>query len=191
MAELNEQQIMANAQDILAGEKPIMFDKDIRPLIDLINMKIYTALRGAKEGKMAREDEMAAAEGEAPIEPTAEPMPGAGPEGELPEDMMDMTPLIEVLGPEATEDQAMAVYDAAQEMAETRGKSITDLAAMIKADFQLRMRLLELAAATEEAALPPMAAGPEGAPMGPPAGAPMGGPPMGGPPGGMPPEGMM
>ena len=119
MAELNEQQIMANAQDILAGEKPIMFDKDIRPLIDLINMKIYTALRGAKEGKMAREDEMAAAEGEAPIEPTAEPMPGAGPEGELPEDMMDMTPLIEVLGPEATEDQAMAVYDAAQEMAET------------------------------------------------------------------------
>jgi len=190
MAELNEEQILSNAQDILQNKKPVSFDRDIRPLIDLINMKLYTTLQGQKEGTMALEDEMAGDMGAPPAEPTMDPMAaGAGPEGDLPEDDMELGPLMEVLG--ADEVQAQAVYDAAQEMAETRGKSIADLAKMIGDDFNLRMRLLELAAQKAEAAGPPpmdpmmdpaMAGGP-------PMGAPMA-PPMA-PGGGMPPEGMM
>jgi hypothetical protein len=190
MAELSEEQILSNAQDILQNKKPVSFDRDIRPLIDLINMKLYTTLQGQKEGTMALEDEMAGDMGAPPVEPTMDPMAaGAGPEGDLPEDDMELGPLMEVLG--ADEVQAQAVYDAAQEMAETRGKSIADLAKMIGDDFNLRMRLLELAAQKAEAGAPPpmdpmmdpaMAGGP-------PMGAPMA-PPMG-PGGGMPPEGMM
>jgi|TARA_R100000084_G_scaffold105536_1_gene63047 hypothetical protein len=196
MAELNEEQIRANAQDILDNKKPISFDRDIQPVIDLINSKIFSALSGQKDTPMKKEDDMMPDEAP-PMDATAdtpkemtEMAAGAGPEGEMPEDEMvdDMGALKEVLN--ADDAQAKAVYEAAQEMAETRGKSIEDLAKMIAGDFNLRMRLLELAAQMAEAGLPPapapmdpmMDAGmADAAAMAPPAAMP----------GGMPPEGMM
>tara|TARA_R100000234_G_scaffold119345_1_gene102017 strand:+ start:356 stop:946 length:591 start_codon:yes stop_codon:yes gene_type:complete len=196
MAELNEEQIRANAQDILDNKKPISFDRDIQPVIDLINSKVFSALSGQKDTPMKKEDDMMPGEAP-PMDATAdtpkemtEMAAGAGPEGEMPEDEMvdDMGDLKEVLN--ADDAQAKAVYEAAQEMAETRGKSIKDLAKMIGDDFNLRMRLLELAAQMAEAGLPPapapmdpmMDAGmADAAAMAPPAAMP----------GGMPPEGMM
>jgi hypothetical protein len=83
---------------------------------------------------------------------------------------LDLSPLIETLG--ATEERAQMLYDAAQQLQKTQGKTPQELADMIATDFDILMQLEMVAARGEGGAMggpaagemPP--AGPEEAPAG-------------------------
>jgi hypothetical protein len=96
-------------------------------------------------------------EAEAAGEPAAE-----GEEG----GQQDLTPLTEMLG--VTPERAETLYEAAQQLASTQGKSPEDLAKLIADDFNILMQLEVIAARSmknqpEPPAAPP--AGPEAAGM--------------------------
>ena len=100
-------------------------------------------------------------------------MPGEMPEEmaeDIPEEMVedeevieetaavDLTPLIENLG--VTEERAQMLYDAAQQLGQTEGKTPEELADMIANDFDILMQLEMLAARGESAPTEPVAAEP-------------------------------
>ena len=83
-------------------------------------------------------------------------------EGEMPaEGGEDMTPLVEALG--ITPEQAQSLYDAAQQMPDFAGVPPAELAIMLANDFDLRMRLEQLAAGASDTPMPPEEMPPAGA----------------------------
>lgn len=64
---------------------------------------------------------------------------------------LDMTPLIDMLG--ATPERAQMLYDAAQQLEKTMGKSPEELAQMIVEDFDILMQLEMIAARDEGGAM--------------------------------------
>jgi|TARA_R110002020_G_scaffold358644_1_gene571290 hypothetical protein len=100
---------------------------------------------------------MEAPEGE---EPPPEMPPAEMPEGEMAEAEMaeadvDLSPLMESLG--ATEARAQMLYDSAQQLEKTQGKTAQELADMIADDFDLLMQLEMVAARGDGGAeAPPM-----------------------------------
>tara|TARA_R110000824_G_scaffold194573_1_gene377222 strand:- start:420 stop:899 length:480 start_codon:yes stop_codon:yes gene_type:complete len=111
----------------------------------------------AEEGaEMAEEGAMEEQEGEIAEEEAAEGV--------------DLTPLMETLG--APEERAQMLYDAAQQIQKTQGKTPQELSDMIASDFDILMQLEMVAARGEGGAMggPPAGemppAGPEGMPPG-------------------------
>tara|TARA_R110000824_G_scaffold229526_2_gene417195 strand:+ start:67 stop:579 length:513 start_codon:yes stop_codon:yes gene_type:complete len=144
-------------------------ERDIKPVMDRIDALLAEGGAG-EEGEMI-EDE-AAVEEEMPMgdEMPEEEMMAEGEEAmeEGMEGEVDLAPLMDTLG--ATEERAQALYDAAQQIQKTAGKTPQELADMIAEDFDVLMQLEMLAARGGE---------PQAMPEG--MGA-MGGPPVGGAP---------
>ena len=147
----------------MAIEKPMTPEED-KALDDQLTQLLNDATAeiqargGAAEGAdMAQEGEMEMEEGK--VE-EAEATQG-----------VDLAPLMETLG--ATEERAKTLYDAAQQMQQTQGKTPEELAKMIADDFDILMQLEMVAARGEGGAMggpaagemPP--AGPEGMPADP------------------------
>jgi|TARA_R110000823_G_C15708345_1_gene477261 hypothetical protein len=155
----------------MAEETPKNVDpeRDIKPVMDRIDALLAEGGAG-EEGEMI-EDE-AAVEEEMPMgdEMPEEEMMAEGEEAmeEGMEGEVDLAPLMDTLG--ATEERAQALYDAAQQIQKTAGKTPQELADMIAEDFDVLMQLEMLAARGGE---------PQAMPEG--MGA-MGGPPVGGAP---------
>ena len=155
----------------MAEETPKNVDpeRDIKPVVDRIDALLAEGGAG-EEGEMI-EDE-AAVEEEMPMgdEMPEEEMMAEGEEAmeEGMEGEVDLAPLMDTLG--ATEERAQALYDAAQQIQKTAGKTPQELADMIAEDFDVLMQLEMLAARGGE---------PQAMPEG--MGA-MGGPPVGGAP---------
>lgn len=80
------------------------------------------------------------------------PPEGAPPaEGEMPaEGGADMAPIIDMLG--VTPERAQEIYDAAQQMPQLAGLPVEELASMLAADIDLRMRVESLAAGASDMA---------------------------------------
>ena len=118
-------------------------------------------------------DAEATAEG-APDAPMAEEGAAEEQMGEMAEEEgaagVDLAPLMDTLG--ATEERAQTLYDAAQQIQKTQGKTPQELADMIATDFDILMQLEMVAARGEGGAMggPPAgempSAGPEGMPPG-------------------------
>jgi hypothetical protein len=95
-----------------------------------------------------------AAEAGAPAMPEGEMPEGEMPEGEVvdeevveeeaPVEEVDLSPLMESLG--ASEERAQMLYDAAQQLDKSQGKTPQELADMIADDFDLLMQLEMVAA---------------------------------------------
>lgn len=155
----------------MAEETPKNVDpeRDIKPVMDRIDALLAEGGAG-EEGEMI-EDE-AVVEEEMPMgdEMPEEEMMAEGEEAmeEGMEGEVDLAPLMDTLG--ATEERAQALYDAAQQIQKTAGKTPQELADMIAEDFDVLMQLEMLAARGGE---------PQAMPEG--MGA-MGGPPVGGAP---------
>jgi len=99
---------------------------------------------GQKAAEMLKtiDDEIAAREaGEAP---EGEEAPEGGEEG-----AESLAPLEETLG--ITPERAQMLFDAAQELAKTKGKSPQELADMIAGDFEVLMQLEMIAARSQDA----------------------------------------
>jgi len=119
--------------------------------------------------RISAAEEGAPPEEGAPVE--AAPGEGAPPEEGAPEEgegEQDLSPLIETLG--VTPERAEMLYQAAQQLASTQGKSPDDLAAMIADDFDILMQLEVIAARSmqnqpEPPAPPPGAGAPDAAGM--------------------------
>ena len=126
----------------------IVPDEDLKPLADQID----AIAEGAEPGT-----EELLAEGEVAEEVAEEGAP-------------DLGPLMDMLG--ATEERAQMLYDAAQELAKTQGKTPEELAQMIVDDFDILMQLEMVAARGEGGAMggPPAEMAPPPVEM--PAGAP-------------------
>mgnify|MGYP003651233467 CR=1 FL=1 len=176
MPELTNTQLIQRAQHLIDNKLPINYNRDIRPLVERLNLSLLP-----EGGPMAAPETPPFEEDLGLEEVPPELPPGAEAAGEAPEGgTVEMQPLMDVLG--VDEMQAQSLYDAAQEMDQTRGKTPDELATMLEEDFDLRMRLESLAAGSSDQ----MAADAEMAGMMPP-GPPPGPPPGAGPPGAMPP----
>ena len=132
--------------------------RDLKPLMD-------EADRIMAEGPGAEGEEA----------PTEEMPPEGAPAEEAPAEMLtadgvDVSAIAEALDVDA--DQAIRLYEAAQQIPMLAGQPAEDLAQMMKDDFQLRMRVEGMAAEGEDQA---QAADAMTAPAEPPAGPPMGG----------------
>lgn len=116
------------ANEMMAGsEKAIVPDRDIKPGMEVLD-QVLAAM--GPEGAEVEETEVV----------EGEPAPPAEAPGAMAE---DVEVLATALGIEAA--QAQALFDAAQQMDKTRGKSGKELADMLEKDFQLRMELEKLA----------------------------------------------
>jgi len=78
-------------------------------------------------------------------------------ETEMATEGVDLEPLMETLG--ATEERAKMLYDAAQQIQTTQGKTPQELSDMIASDFDVLMQLEMVAARGEGGAMEPPAAG--------------------------------
>ena len=154
----------------MAIEKPMTPEED-KALDDQLTQLLNDATAeiqargGAAEGAdMAQEGEMEMEAGKAEEEKATEGVA--------------LNPLMETLG--ATEERAQMLYDAAQQMQQTQGKTPKELSDMIADNFEILMQLEMVAARGEGGAMggPPAGEMPPAGPDGMPA------PPM------MPPEGM-
>lgn len=117
------------ANEMMAGsEKAIVPDRDIKPGMEVLDQVLASL---GPEGAEVEETEM--------VEGEPAPPATGGPE----EMSADIEVLATALGIEAA--QAQALFDAAQQMDKTRGKSGKELADMLEKDFQLRMELEKLA----------------------------------------------
>lgn len=135
------------ANEMMAGsEKAIVPERDLKPGMDKLDEILATL--GPEGGEV---DEVEMSETEMPPEGAAAP-------GEMAE---DVEVLATALGIEAA--QAQALFDAAQQMEKTRGKSGKELADMLEKDFQLRMELEKLAGGTADQMEMDMAEGMGGA----------------------------
>jgi hypothetical protein len=126
------------------NNKSFSFETHLKPLLGIAD----AILAGDEEAAMAQlpeeveADMQADMEEEAPVEEA--PVEEAPVEEEAPPEE-DMSALIEVVG----EENAAAVYEAAQQREDLAGLPVEELAAMIEGDMQLRMDLMKLAAANE------------------------------------------
>ena len=137
----------------MAAEQPMPPEDDaaqmseIKKLLDQADAE--ATAEGAPDAPMAEEGAEMAEEGAAGV---------------------DLAPLMDTLG--ATEERAQTLYDAAQQIQKTQGKTPQELADMIATDFDILMQLEMVAARGEGGAMggPPAGemppAGPEGMPPG-------------------------
>ena len=150
----------------MAEETPKNVDpeRDIKPVMDRIDALLAEGGAG-EEGEMI-EDE-AAVEEEMPMgdEMPEEEMMAEGEEAmeEGMEGEVDLAPLMDTLG--ATEERAQALYDAAQQIQKTAGKTPQELADMIAEDFDVLMQLEMLAARGGEPQAMPEGMGAMGGPQ--------------------------
>jgi|TARA_R100000149_G_C5871635_1_gene135590 hypothetical protein len=156
------------AEKKMSPEDDAKMDDELKKLFDAADAE--ATAEGAPDAPMAMEGAEKEAAGEKEKQ-----------EGEVEEtkatEGVDLSPLMETLG--ATEERAKALYDAAQQIGKTQGKSPKELSDMIANDFDVLMQLEMIAARGEGGAMGGSPA-PEMAPGG-----------MGMPAGGMmPPEGM-
>lgn len=125
------------ANEMMAGSEKAMTAKDMKPKVDELE-QVLMAAAGAVPGEgMAEEVEVE--ETEAPEGDMAAAEGAASEDAEV---------LATALGIEVA--QAQALFDAAQQMEKTRGKSGKQLADMLEKDFQLRMELEKLAGGTAD-----------------------------------------
>ena len=154
-----------------ATEETVSPERDIKPVMDRIDALMEGAApEGEVVEEVAVEEEMPLPEEEMPAEEAM--AEDAMVDEEMAEGAVDLTPLMDTLG--ATEERAHALYDAAQQIAKTQGKTPQELADMIAEDFDVLMQLEMIAARSgdlEAEPASPMAL-PEAA-MAPPAEAPM------------------
>ena len=128
------------ANEMMAGSDKAMTAKDMKPQIDELEQVLMMAA-GAGPGDAGEVvEEAEVEETEAPADEAPAPAEGAPSE--------DAEVLATALGIEAA--QAQALFDAAQQMDKTRGKSGKELADMLEKDFQLRMELEKLAGGTAD-----------------------------------------
>lgn len=106
-------------------------ERDIKPVAD--ELDAITAGVEAGDEELLAEDEM--------VEGEEEVVEGAP----------DLGPLMDMLG--ATEERAQMLYDAAQELGKTQGKTPEELAKMIVDDFDILMQLEMIAARGEGGAM--------------------------------------
>tara|TARA_R110000822_G_scaffold74178_5_gene178348 strand:- start:797 stop:1276 length:480 start_codon:yes stop_codon:yes gene_type:complete len=151
----------------MAAEQPMPPEDDaaqmseIKKLLDQADAE--ATAEGAPDAPMAEEGAEMAEEGaaEEQMGEMAEEEGAAG---------VDLAPLMDTLG--ATEERAQTLYDAAQQIQKTQGKTPQELADMIATDFDILMQLEMVAARGEGGAMggPPAGemppAGPEGMPPG-------------------------
>lgn len=129
------------ANEMMAGsDKAMVPSRDIKPQMDNLERMLAEVadaspqdMEVTEEGMAMETPEGAAAMGEAMVEEGAT-------DGAMSDDAQA---LAEALNIDAG--QAQALYDAAQKMDKTRGKSGKELADMLAADFALRMELEKLA----------------------------------------------
>ena len=121
------------ANEMMAGsEKAIVPSRDIKPGMDVLD-----EIAAAVGDDSAEVEETEMAETEMPAETDADAPAAAAAPSE------DAEVIATALGIDAM--QAQMLFDAAQMMEITRGKSGKDLAAMLEKDFSLRMELEKLA----------------------------------------------
>lgn len=128
--------------EVPAAEGIVPLD-DLKPLMDEVD-RILAADAPVAEATMT-EETIEEGPGEEVVEETAEEEVVE----EAPEPALDLTPLMETLGLE--EAQAQALYDAAQQIATLEGMEIDALAEALDADFQLRMQVEKIAGGMEDA----------------------------------------
>ena len=147
-----------SAETPMTPEEDQALKDELKQLFDEADAKVQAEGGEAAEGAdMAQEGQMEMEEGK--VE-EAEATQG-----------VDLAPLMETLG--ATEERAKTLYEAAQQMQQTQGKTPEELAKMIADDFDILMQLEMVAARGEGGAMggpaagemPP--AGPEGMPADP------------------------
>jgi|15BtaG_2_1085339.scaffolds.fasta_scaffold06778_6 hypothetical protein len=172
----SKEETIARVSEIVKTKGPIVPDRDIKPLVAILNEAID------KENMRMALPEDLPPEADA-LPPAEEEIPGAAPEeGAMPEDETDMSPLVEMLG--IDEAKALELFEAAKQLPELADLTPQQLADVLVEDFQMRMRLEELAAGASDVAAeeamddmgmmaPPMA--PPGPPMGNPEEMPPGG----------------
>ena len=80
--------------------------------------------------------------------PKEEKFSSTMPESTEPPGMADVTPIADTL--DVSMAKAQAMYDAAQQMEQTKGKSPMELASMLEKDMSLRMQLEKTAAGSED-----------------------------------------
>ena len=162
----------------MAEQKPLSPEEEKKEMADL--NALFDAADAQAEAEGAA-DAPSAEEGAAMQEAGAEEQQAGAVEEEAATAGVDLAPLMETLG--ATEERAQMLYDAAQQLQQTQGKTPKELADMIASDFDVLMQLEMVAARGQGGAMEPPAAGQM--PAGP------GAAPGGMPPGQMmPPEGM-
>ena len=171
----SKEETIARVSELVRTQSPIVPDRDIKPLVAILNEAI-----NKENMRMALPEDLPP---EAEALPPEEEMPGAAPEEEIPpEDEIDLSPLVEMLG--IDEAKALELWEAAKQLPELADLTPQQLADVLVEDFQMRMRLEELAAGTSDMAAeeamgdmgmmaPPMA--PPGPPMGNPEEMPPGG----------------
>ena len=115
-------------------------DEDLKPVADELDALLGPPPAG-EEGEMMAE-EMATPEGEEAMVEEEMPMEEAAP---------DLAPLMDMLG--ATEERAQMLYDAAQQLGKTQGKTPEELAKIIVDDFDVLMQLEMIAARDEGGAM--------------------------------------
>lgn len=87
-------------------------------------------------------------EASGPELPTEEKFSTTMPDGGSEPGMADVRPIADML--DVSMDKAQAIYDAAQQMEQTKGKSPSDLADMLDKNMGLRMQLEKTAAGSED-----------------------------------------
>ena len=150
----------------MAEQQP-MSPEDEKAEMDAIKALFDAADKDVQEGDQpeapSAEEGMAMAQEGAEEEQAGEVEAAEATEG------VDLQPLMETLG--ATAERAQMLYDAAQELQQTQGKTPQELADMIASDFDVLMQLEMVAArgvggAPEPPAEGQMPAGPGGMPPG-------------------------
>ena len=172
----SKEETIARVSELVRTRGPIVPDRDIKPLVAILNEAI-----NKENMRMALPEDMPP---EADALPLEEEIPGAAPEEEIPpgEGGEDLAPIMDALG--IDEGKALELWEAAKQLPELADLTPQQLADVLVEDFQMRMRLEELAAGTADMAAeeamgdmgmmaPPMA--PPGPPMGNPEEMPPGG----------------
>jgi hypothetical protein len=139
-------------------------DRDIKPVMDRIDALLAEGGAG-DEGEMIEEEAIVEEEMPMPEEEMVEDEMMAEGEEVVDEEMegeVDLAPLMDTLG--ATEERAQALYDAAQQIAKTEGKTPQELADMIAEDFDILMQLEMIAARGGEPQAMPEGMGAMGGP---------------------------
>ena len=153
----------------MAEETPKKVDpeRDIKPVMDRIDALLAEGGAG-DEGEMVEEEVVVEEEMPMDDEMPEEEMMAEGEEAmeegmeEGMEGTVDLAPLMNTLG--ATEERAQALYDAAQQIQKTAGKTPQELADMIADDFDVLMQLEMLAARGGEPQTMPEGMGAMGGP---------------------------
>lgn len=127
---------MPAAKPPMQGEPKMPPPQEVQALLDEIDSVI---------GKPGSEP---GGEASAPSLPAEEKFSSTMPETSEGQGAVDVTPIADML--DVSTDKAQAIYDAAQKMDKTKGKSPMELASMMEKDMSLRMQLEKTAAGSED-----------------------------------------